>query len=407
MSQATAHRQMEVSASRRALAGLSLCGLILSFPGAILPAWGHHLRPNYTAAGSYFLAIVLGIPVATYLRRVLRQRAGAQTTLIGACLLICAALLFLGQTGPPAPDIWRLPGLFGLGVGAGLLNAAIFEALTPIYKLNPAGTVNLAGIFLGIGSCLTPLLVAGTFNLYSVSIVIFLLALVPAGFALTYWKLGVVEVRHTGRATTFQELVQEITMPAAVLLSLLLFFHFGNEWAIAGWLPVYLIQRLGLSPSDALILLTAYWFALMLGRIGAQWVLPRVSHMRLLLGSVLTALFGCLVLNLTNNLFGAIVGTLLTGFGFAPVYPLVVERIRDRFPEYHPGFYNGIFSIGITGGMLAPAMLGYGISQYGLGAVAVVPVAGTLIVLILVLVIWLEAWFTRSHSAQPNRDRTP
>ena len=48
---------------------------------------------------------------------------------------------------------------------------------------------------------------------------------------------------------------QEFATPAAVLLSALLFFHFGNEWSIAGWLPLLLILRLGLNPVTALTLL--------------------------------------------------------------------------------------------------------------------------------------------------------
>jgi fucose permease len=46
--------------------------------------------------------------------------------------------------------------------------------------------------------------------------------------------------------------------------------QFANEWSIAGWLPVYLIDRLGMSPTGALMLLAVYWMALTAGRIGAS-----------------------------------------------------------------------------------------------------------------------------------------
>src|SRR5262249_15919960 len=130
--------------------------------------------------------------------------------------------------------------------------------------------------------------------------------------------------------------------PGAVLLSLLLFFQLGNEWAIAGWLPLYLSQRLGISPASSLLMLALYWFALLVGRVVSQWILPRMRHSRILLLSVLGSLFGCVMLLLTNNEFGAGAGILLLGGAFAPVYPLVVEKIGHKFPYYHPGFYNGI-----------------------------------------------------------------
>src|SRR4029453_15935482 len=105
----------------------------------------------------------------------------------------------------------------------------------------------------------------------------------------------------------------------------------------------------------------------------------------------IASMLGCLILTFTDNLFGAIFGTLLIGFGFAPIYPLVVEKIGARFPNYHPGFFNGIFSIALTGGMLAPAVIGYASVYFGIQIVMLLPLAGSCVVLLLVLLVWLES----------------
>jgi len=183
----------------------------------------------------------------------------------------------------------------------------------------------------------------------------------------------------------------ELRSPGAVLLSLLLFFQFGNEWAIAGWLPLFLSQRLGISPSTSVGMLALYWGALMVGRVAAQWTLPRVRHGRLLVSTVLASMFGCVVLIATDNRFGAVSGILLLGAAFAPVYPLVVEKIGRRFPYFHPGFYNGIFSFAIAGGLLAPCVIGYFASFWGVRVVMGLPLAGSGVVFLLLLLIWLEA----------------
>jgi hypothetical protein len=70
---------------------------------------------------------------------------------------------------------------------------------------------------------------------------------------------------------------------------------------------------------------------------------------------------------------------------------LVVENIGARFPHYHPGFFNGIFSLALTGGMLAPATLGYAAEVWGIGIVMMLPMIGSMIVCVLVVVIWLES----------------
>ena len=169
--------------------------------------------------------------------------------------------------------------------------------------------------------------------------------------------------------------------PGAVLFSLLLFFQFGNEWAIAGWLPLFLTQRLGISPATSILMLALYWFALLVGRMVAQWILPRVRHARLLVierARLRCSDASCLLA--TDNRFGAVSGILLLGGAFAPIYPLVVEKIGHRFPYYHPGFYNGIFSFAMAGGLLAPCTLGYFASFWGVRVVMGLPLAGSVIV---------------------------
>jgi fucose permease len=103
-------------------------------------------------------------------------------------------------------------------------------------------------------------------------------------------------------------------------------------------------------------------------------------------------------------MFGASIGTLFLGLGFAPIYPLVIEQIGDRFPDYHPGFFNGVFSIALAGGGLAPATLGYAAEYFGIRIVMALPAIGTLIVLILVIIIRLEARIADWTSAKARND---
>ena len=112
------------------------------------------------------------------------------------------------------------------------------------------------------------------------------------------------------------------------------------------------------------------------------------------MGSVLAALSGCLFLFETNNAFGAATGVFFLGAGYASVYPLVAEAIGRRFPYYHPGFFNGIFSLALVGGLVAPATLGYVAAVLGVGVVIGIPLIGTFMVMLLILLIWLESKVT-------------
>ncbi len=384
------HGALASSGARKALAGFFVSGLLLAFLGAILPSWGHHLSSEYSTIGWYFVGVIAGIAGSVWISPPLLERRGIGWTLAFSCCLSAAALLYLAFVSPPISAWWRVAGLALVGLSAGVLHTAIFHAISPMYRHDPAATINLAGILFGLGCLTVALLVSGVYYIYTAPAIQTWIATIPALFGWFYVRAKFASQPAPSPPSPAQS-VAELRSPGAVLFSLLLFFQFGNEWAIAGWLPIYLSQRLGISPKTALGMLAMYWAALLVGRVAAQWVLPRVSHAKLLLWSVLAAMFGCIVLLSTDNRFGALSGILLVGGAFAPIYPLVVEKIGHRFPYYHPGFYNGIFSFAMAGGMLAPCTLGYFASYWGVWVVMGLPLAGSAVVFILLMLISLEA----------------
>jgi fucose permease len=271
-----------------------------------------------------------------------------------------------------------------------VLHTAIFHAVSPMYRHDPAATVNLAGILFGLGCLTVALIVSGAFYAYTAAALQTWIAVIPATFGWIYVKTPYAQ-RPVPHHPAVGDIFSEIRSPAAVLLAMLLFFQLGNEWAVAGWLTLFLTQRLGISPASSLLMLALYWLALLIGRVGAQWVMPRMRHSRLLVLSAAGSILGCVILLATDNRFGAVSGILLLGAAFAPIYPLLVEKIGHRFPYFHPGFYNGIFSLALAGGLLAPCTLGYFASQWGVSVVMGLPLMGSVVVFGLLLLIGLEA----------------
>lgn len=380
--------------SGRPLAGFFLSGFLLALLGAILPAWGYHRDPpDFAAVGNYFFSLAAGIVVAGAMARRVMARQSVRFLLVFSCVLSSLSLAYLALVSPPASEWWRVAGLLSLGIGAGLLNIALFHALSTGFQADAASSVNRGGIWYGIGCLAATLLVAGTFYAYTVPSILLFMAVAPAMFGGLYLK-GSYDAPAGGNHPTLQQALRDFRSPGAVMFALLLFFQFGNEWSLAGWLPIFLIRRVGLSPSTALIVLALYWLSLLAGRLVAVAVLPRVRHGRLLMGSGMAALFGCFLLFSTNNAFGAATGAVFVGTGYASIYPLVAEAIGRRFPYYHPGFFNGIFSFALMGGLLAPATLGYAAISFGVGVVVGIPLIGTLLVTILLLLIWLESRVT-------------
>ena len=379
-----------IPSAATALSGFLISGLLFGFLGAILPVWGYHLSSDFSTVGNYFLSMSAGVILSTEVAGRLLLKRGVGFLLVAACSLACAALLSLAFLPATAPAWWRMAGVLAIGFASGLLNTGVFQAISPSYDLDPAATANFGGISFGMGCLIVTLLVAGTYYAYTVTSILVFIAVIPGLFSIWYARssfAGPIAVKKPSLAQLFRDL----RTPGAILFALLLFFQFGNEWSIAGWLPIFLIRRLGISPSSSLLMLAVYWMALLVGRLAAVALLPKIKHGKILMASAGAAVFGCLILLATNNAFGALIGTLMVGSGFATVYPLIAERIGREFPYFQPGFFNGIFSIALVGGMLAPWTLGHAADVWGVGVVMALPLVGTCMVLVLVLLVWLEA----------------
>ena len=381
----------------KTLAGFLLSGFLFALLGAVLPAWGYHRDPpEFITIGNCFLSLAVGVIAAHQVSAAILARKNLRFLMVFACSLGCAGLLSLALATPPAHWLWRMPGLTAIGLSVGLLNAGLFQAIAACYSREPARVVAMGGIYYGLGCLAATLLVAGTFYAYSVPVILILMALAPGLFAVLYARTAVAQTTAVAHAD-LRQVLRDFRSVGAVLFALLLFFQFGNEWSIAGWLPLFLVRRMGISPPASLGLLALYWAALLVGRVAAVAILPKMRHSRLLGLSVLAALFGCLLLaraSWSGSRSGAATGVLLLGAGFASIYPLVAEKIGGRFPYYHPVFFSGIFSFALFGGLIAPATMGYAAAIWGIGIVVVVPLLGTCMVSALLLLIWLESKVT-------------
>ena len=374
----------------RVLSGLAISGFLLALPGGLLPLWGYHVQPEFGTAANFFLALGAGMAAAAIAGHRLRARFAPARLLAAGCFAGALSMLLLSvAAGAAGPQSGISNSLF-LPHGAhpaGAINIAVLEPLATAYEANPAGVALTAGMFFGAGSVASAWLMADCLDTTSPPRLLAVAALLP-GFAGIAFGRATLSRWH-GRELPMTEAVKDLRSVLAILFALLLFFQFANEWSIAGWLPIFLIDRLGMNPSGAVIMLAFYWLALTTGKFVTARLLPLVPHGRLLAISASCALFGCVVLLGTQTSLGVVAGILLTGGGFSAIYPLAAERISTRFTYYHPGYFNGIFTFAMMGGILAPFGLGYLAAAYGLRVIPLAAMLGSCAVFVLISLIWL------------------
>jgi fucose permease len=377
--------------ARNALLGFLLTGLMMGALGSLTVSWRYQLDKDPRSIGIHFFAfdaalLLIGLSMHTFAKGI---------SLRALCLSSCflAALAFAGLTvaAPPVEVIWRIAGVGLLGAAAGGLGISLLRFVRPYYEQNAASTLNLCGAAFGIGCLLVTTIGAIAYPLGPIQwepAILGILCIVALFFlrSIPFSK----ENRAESAAGRNAHVGRDFKSVTAILFSLLLFFQFGNEWALAGWLPLFLVRRLGMSPAVAIYTLSLFFLSLVAGRLANQALRRRVTHRKLLFSSVLVAMLGYLLLSLTISPVGAALAAILTGLAFAPVYALVAEKIGRRF-DYEPGFFNGIFSLAIAGGMLIPALLGFVGYYFGMEYVLLIPAFGSAAVLALMLLIVLAA----------------
>jgi hypothetical protein len=370
----------------RVLAGLAISGFLLALPGGLLPLWGYHIDSNFGRAADYFAIIGAGMGLVWAFAPKIRSRWAAEKTLAGGCFAAALSLLTLAVAAPPAPFWLQAAGLALAGAAAGAIHMAIFECLAGFWERSPADIALTGGIFFGMGSALAAWLMAQAMDSESGPRVLAVAALFPGATGVWFGRMSLGLTTPAGPA---EPPIRDLRTILAALFGLLLFVQFANEWAMAGWLPVFLIDRLGISPGAAVTMLAIYWLALTAGRVVVSRLLSVVRHGRILAFSAFFSLFGCFTLLASGTRAGMVVGILLTGAGFAAILPLAAERIATRFASYHAGYFNNLFTFAVLGGSLSPFMLGRMIDLTSLRAVPVSLMVGSIAVIALLLLIRL------------------
>jgi len=146
------------------------------------------------------------------------------------------------------------------------------------------------------------------------------------------------------------------------------------EITVGGWTATYVHEDLTLSQERALYLLSLYWAGMTGVRAALGWVLRRVSGVPVLLSSLGVAIAGALILIGARTTVSAGAGTLLTGAGFAAVFPVVLGYVGDRHERLSGTAFGIVFAMALMGGTALPYATGVLGDAFGLRpSLAIVP----------------------------------
>jgi fucose permease len=367
-----------------AWAGIFVFGIVMAVLGAILPSLFERIQFNKSEAGNLFFVMNLAMLGMSVVFGPVVDRFGYRVFLALCALLV--AVSFVLFTIAPSYSLLLAAALL-LGLGGGGLNGGSNALTSDLNPKSRSAALNLLGIFFGFGALLIPFLIGtllGRLGLKTILVIAVVLSLIP--FVLFLWLRFPAAKQAQG--FPLSRAAGVIGHPLLWLCGCLLFFESGNEFTVGGWVSTYLNENFRFSPMSASLVLAGYWGAMMIGRLIVSRKLVRVwKNETLILSSAVLALAGTALLAAAPSGLLASLGVVLTGLGFAAIFPTTLAIAGEAFPDLTGTAFSVIFMVALAGGMTAPWLAGKVAYASGMRAGLIIPVVGCAMIILLELVI--------------------
>ena len=342
------------------LAFISL-GLPDSLLGSAWPAMHMELGVSSSSAGIVTMVIAGCTIISSLVSDRLIHKFGTSIVTLVSVGITAFALMGFGFSS----EYWMLIILaIPLGLGAGSVDAALNNYVAIHFN---AKHMNWLHCCWGLGATLGPIIVSsylaqpgGWHTGYKVISVIQLGLTIILLLSLPIWKKVHPNVDIKTENTKEISSTKNVFRMSGVKLTLfVLFFYCAAEMTAGLWGSTYLVTVRGFAVDMGARAISFYYGGITAGRMIAGFLSVKISNKSLVrLGQGVSLLGSILVLLPLGNIL-PVVGLLLVGLGFAPIYPAMIHETPKRFGVSNSqkiiGYQMASAYIGIT---FMPMLLG-------------------------------------------------
>ena len=181
---------------------------------------------------------------------------------------------------------------------------------------------------------------------------------------------------------------ETLRQPRVWLSTLLFYLYVGAEISLGMWAYTLLTESRGVPGEVAGLWTGSYWAMFTVGRILAGLYTKRVGNTQLVMGSLLGALAGAVLLWWNPGVWANLLGVALIGLAIAPIFPALISDTTRRVGMR---FSANTIGIQMAGGGLAmatiPGLMGVLARQISL---EIIPVCLSVLFAVLVGLFWLS-----------------
>jgi fucose permease len=331
--------------------------------GPIMPFLRKELDLGYTAASLHFSAFALGAVLLGFFGDRVVGRWGRRAALWGGAAGMAAGALLLISS----PSVFgTVPAAFAMGICGAQVLVTTQALLSDRHGEWSAVALTESNVTASACAIAAPLLVGASAALglgwrAALALPAVALILLAAGFfsrPLDPPRNAADDAPADGRALP----------PRYWAFWTLVALGVAAEWCVAYWGADFLADGTGLSRPAAATSLTAYFVAMLVGRIASSRLARTLPPTVLLVATLCTALVGFPLFWLSPGILFTLAGLFITGLGIGSVYPLGISAAIASAPDNSDAAAARL-AVGGGGAILvAPFILGALADRIGIGA---------------------------------------
>lgn len=363
--------------------------------GAFIPVLREVHGFDYHLTGGLLSVLSLGNIISVLTAGILPTFLGRRTSifLFQALLALSYALMALGFGSP----FMLLVIAFLIGIGRG--GSANFgnTMMTTLPPEESARGFNLLHASYAIGALVSPLLLIGCTKLSQTQ-----------GWRIAAWLIFAVCLAQLVLILTMRLPEEKVSRSFKTvdlsffraksfrLTAAMLFFYIAAEYAIMGWLVSYFEDIGALSRELSQFMGSLIWAVMLAGRLFGARLSEKVSKRRLLLMDGIGFAVFFIFMFFSRTTLPILIGVIGSGLFMATIYPTALSFAGESIKGNDLGAGVLIFT-GTTGGIIAPAAVGFVSAHAGISAGIGVVVLCILLLLCAILTTWFS---TRSENVR-------
>ncbi len=347
-------------------------GLPDSLLGVAWPVMQLDIKAPFEAAGLVSMTMAGSTIISSIASGTVIQRLGTGKVVFISCLMTASSLL--GFSFSPSL-VWLIFLAVPLGLGAGSVDSALNNYVATHYK---ARHMSWLHCFWGVGATTGPIIMSQFISkenswrsgYMTVSIIQFVLMLILF-FTLPLWKREEKDIKNSQVDFMVEEAarsnlpienidkVKPLQIKGVKLALVSFLFYCSAELTMGLWGSSYLVSIKQIPVAVAAQWVSLYYAGITVGRLITGFISMKVSNTMLIRIGQVIALAGATLLLLPLPTIFFLIGFIMVGLGFAPIFPCMIHETPTRFGKEHSQKIIGYqMAFAYTGSTFLPPLLG-------------------------------------------------